>query len=146
MATLEWEDRNLYCVQDGNQVYVSWNPAQSSVFGQKIEYFLYVEGFFVYSGTDTYATVYIGDQFQFNQQYTYNVEAHCGELVEYSEDVLFTATESGSTQPDSSHHYTVRWYVNGSWQDCLIYYYDGSNWIECTPYFYNGSEWETCSF
>lgn len=55
-----------------------------------------------------------------------------------SNTVTFTYAESS--------HRTIRCYLEDSWKDCVVYYYDGSNWLECVPHYYNGSSWEVCSF
>lgn len=63
----------------------------------------------------------------------------------YGEWLFGSSNKVKFTYAESSHH-TIRCYLEDSWKDCVVYYYDGSNWLECVPHYYNGSSWEVCSF
>lgn len=65
-------------------------------------------------------------------------------ITSESNKVFFIYSEPEPT-PESSH-YLIKCYIDGKWENCIVYYFDGNNWIECVPYYYNGTAWQTCSF
>ena len=44
------------------------------------------------------------------------------------------------------YNYTVGMYVNGAWQNYIVYVYDeqSSSWKECIPHIYDNG-WKECS-
>lgn len=138
--SIEWSNRTVTCTQNGDAVNVSWYPAVGYDGSGSVYYYLFCgsEDNVVYSGTATSATVYPPT---YNEQYAYYVKATYSTAPErWSTTTYFTATKSTQV------HYTIRCYLNGSWQDCIIKYFDGTGWIECVPNYCDGSSWKTCSF
>lgn len=62
----------------------------------------------------------------------------------YVETYGITSAMSNSVTFTFRNSYTVKWYAEGDWQECIIYYYNNNDWQECVPYIYD-NEWKPCS-
>lgn len=98
----------------------------------------------IYNGTTLLASGITTTEYTFSKavcsQWTQPITLQvCGHLIAadmnsaLSNSVTFTYRDS----------YTIGLYVNGSWQDYVIYYYD-NGWQECVPYIYSNG-WQECS-
>jgi len=145
---LIWESNGLTITSTGSQVQASWNPASiaNNYNGEVIQYSLVCQirehG---YDGTE-YETTITETSHTFappayDQELFIQITAWANNVGgnRYSEGVYFTV-------PSAPSHYTIRCYLNGGWQDCIIQYHDGVNWIECVAKYHDGSQWQDCSF
>ena len=131
---------------------IVWSAAEVANLGSSTIYYQYFVGpGSVYNdnyciGTTTKLTATITEQ---------NILSKCGTNFEGTCYLFVRAywnngsTSGGWTTPTGkaftyTPHRTLKYYVNGGWQECIVYYYDGSGWKECFPYYYNNG-WIECS-
>ena len=136
-AYMQWTDNKLNCSMNGDKVHISWNAPYVYGTSGVIEYYLQCDSDsnIVYYGTNTYADV---EPPSYGEEHAYYVFASCeGTAGAWSETAYYTAIVDQNTS------YSVKCYLNGGWQDCVVKYYNGIDWQYCTVYFYDDG-WKLC--
>ena len=144
---IQWS-KNFSVSQEDYKARLTWDKATPINGAGSISYA--VEASYTKDGQSITKTVYSGSSTSIliePPEYGIAV-SYC--VFAFSSGALNSGTGSAGksltiTLPEVTH-YTVKCYLNGTWQDCLIYYYDGSNWIECIAKYYDGTQWNECSF
>ena len=144
---LKWVNNKLNIEQVGTEAQITWTAVQSRYGAGTPIYIVFSNDYTeLYRGTSTSVTV---EPIGFDKEYIYFVFVYSSLVEEggWSETVSFSVS---STPPPE--HYTIRCYVDGAWQDCIVQYYDDSTsdpetrWKECIVKYYDGSNWQNCSF
>ena len=126
--------------QNGNMMTISWSPAYGYYGSGYVTYYILVNGDeeMWYVGTSTSFECEIPSNY-YGVSKSYSIRADYSGLMAWGNSTSFT--------PKSIEvHRTIRCYLNGAWQDCIVKYYDGANWIECVAKYFDGSQWQDCSF
>ena len=136
----------------GQSATITWSAAEVTNLGDSTVYYQYFVGpSSTYSdsyhvGTTTGQTATITEQNILSKCGT-NFEGTCYLFVRaYWDNGVSTGgwtTPTGKTFTYTPHR-TLKYYVNGGWQECIVYYFDGNGWRECYPYYYNNG-WVECS-
>lgn len=121
----------------GRTCTLTWTASDCSDPSKTIVYWIYRNDALVTTGVSSVTYTFPQSTCsQWSGQQTFKV---CGHIVEtdrnsaLSSAVYFTYRNSN----------TVSYCVNGTWKDCIIYYYD-NGWKECVPYQYDNG-WKECS-
>jgi hypothetical protein len=146
--SIVWPNTTLTVTPIGNQVQVSWNPASvnNNYESEPVWYSVTcsIKGVGMedgqYYANDTKSTSITFEPPAYDRELFVQVNAWANYAGgKWSEGVYFTVSSAPS-------HYTIKCYINDSWQVCIVKYYDGTQWIECIPKYYDGSQWQDCSF
>ena len=131
-------------MQSGGSYVISWAPAIGS-----------------YGSGDVTYVIYIGDSYEFNVgkgtindgvvTYTCTIPSECyGKSVTIAVQALYGNLDAWNWSDgfiaELLTAYTIRCYIDGRWQDCIIRYYDGENWIDSIATYFDGAQWIECSF
>lgn len=144
-----WTNKALNITQQGDQVFISWNPASiinnysSEVVWYSIQCTIDGVGFVdgQYFGADTTDTSILFTPPAYDKELfvQLNAWAHNVSGGVYSDSATFIITSA-------PEHYTIKCFIDGEWKECIIKYYDGQNWIDSIAKYFDGTQWVECSF
>ena len=136
-VTLEWSEPTLKWT-DGDIRYGIWYKTKDKTTGQEsvLQGYTMTTNRSFYINSD-WLQARVGE----DNKVSFRIVSYVYDLtnnIENKENIQYQSELSEYFTYEAS--YTIGYYENGKWQECIVYYYDGSEWVECIPYYYDSNQ------